>query len=202
MVSVSGVRGRVGATLTPELMAGLAAAFGAFVRREDGDGPVYVGMDSRTSGPMFVRAVVAGLQSVGVPVIDLGMVPTPTLLLAVRRSDAIGGIAIEYGKRLGDDISLEQLAEDYDAVFLAMGMGAVNGLGLDGEDMEGVDNAIDYIAELRQAPDLSSLEVGRGVVVIGGGMTAIDIADQSKRLGAEHVTLVYRRDVERMAASA
>ena len=115
---------------------------------------------------------------------------------------AIGGIAIEYGKRLGDDISLEQLAEDYDAVFLAMGMGAVNGLGLDGEDMEGVDNAIDYIAELRQAPDLSSLEVGRGVVVIGGGMTAIDIADQSKRLGAEHVTLVYRRDVERMAASA
>ena len=114
---------------------------------------------------------------------------------------AIGGIAIEYGKRLGDDISLEQLAEDYDAVFLAMGMGAVNGLGLDGEDMEGVGNAIDYIAELRQAPDLSSLEVGRGVVVIGGGMTAIDIADQSKRLGAEHVTLVYRRGADRMAAS-
>ena len=115
---------------------------------------------------------------------------------------AIGGIAIEYGKRLGDDISLEQLAEDYDAVFLAMGMGAVNGLGLDGEDMAGVGNAIDYIAELRQAPDLSGLEVGRGVVVIGGGMTAIDIADQSKRLGAEHVTLVYRRGVGRMAASA
>lgn len=94
MVSVSGVRGRVGAPLTPELMAGLASAFGAFVRRESGDGPVFVGRDSRTSGPMFVRAVVAGLQSVGVPVIDLGVVPTPTLLLAVGRSDAIGGICV------------------------------------------------------------------------------------------------------------
>ena len=94
MVTVSGVRGRVGAPLTPELIAGLAAAFGAFMRGERGRGPVYVGRDSRTSGPMFLRAVVAGLQSVGVAVIDLGMVPTPTLLLAVRRSDAIGGIGI------------------------------------------------------------------------------------------------------------
>ncbi len=98
MVSVSGVRGRVGAPLTPELVSALAAAFGAFVRLESGhrpvDGPVYVGRDSRTSGPMFVRAVAAGLQSVGVPVIDLGMVPTPTLVLAVGRSGAIGGISV------------------------------------------------------------------------------------------------------------
>ena len=94
MVSVSGVRGRVGAPLTPELIAGLAAAFGAFMRGERGRGPVYVGRDSRTSGPMFLRAVVAGLQSVGVAVIDLGMVPTPTLLLAVGRSGAVGGIGI------------------------------------------------------------------------------------------------------------
>ena len=94
MVSVSGVRGRVGAPLTPELIAGLAAAFGAFMRGERGRGPVYVGRDSRTSGPMFQRAVVAGLQSVGVAVIDLGMVPTPTLLLAVGRSGAVGGIGI------------------------------------------------------------------------------------------------------------
>ncbi len=94
MVSVSGVRGRVGAPLTPELIAGLAAAFGAFMRGERGRGPVYVGRDSRTSGPMFLRAVIAGLQSVGVAVIDLGMVPTPTLLLAVGRSGAVGGIGI------------------------------------------------------------------------------------------------------------
>ena len=107
-----------------------------------------------------------------------------------------------YGKRLGLDVTLEQLVEDYDAVFLAMGMGAVNSLGLDNEDLDGVDAAVDYITELRQAVELSSLEVGREVVVIGGGMTAIDIADQSKRLGATNVTLVYRRGVERMAASA
>ena len=98
-------------------------------------------------------------------------------------------------------MTLEQLAQDYDAVFLGLGMGAVNGLGLDHEDIEGVGDAVDYIADLRQTSDLSSLDVGRNVVVIGGGMTAIDIADQSKRLGAEHVTLVYRRGADRMAAS-
>ncbi len=114
---------------------------------------------------------------------------------------AVGGIAIEYGKRLGDDITLEQLTGDYDAVFLGMGMGAVNGLGDDNEDMEGVGDAVEYIADLRQADDLACLDVGRAVVVIGGGMTAIDIADQTKRLGAEHVTLVYRRGANRMAAS-
>ena len=114
---------------------------------------------------------------------------------------AVGGIAMEYGKRLGHDMTLEQLVHDYDAVFLGLGMGAVNGLGLDNEDMTGVGDAIDYISDLRQADDLATLEVGRAVVVIGGGMTAIDIADQSRRLGAEHVTLVYRRGVERMAAS-
>ncbi len=114
---------------------------------------------------------------------------------------AVGGIAIEYGKRLGDDITLEQLTGDYDAVFLGVGMGAINGLGVVGEDMEGVGDAVSYIADLRQADDLASLDVGRAVVVIGGGMTAIDIADQNKRLGAEHVTLVYRRGANRMAAS-
>lgn len=94
MVSVSGLRGRVGAPLTPELMAGVAAAFGAFVRHRKPDAPVVVGRDSRTSGPMFRNAVVAGLQSVGVDVIDLGIVPTPTVLLAVQHHGAAGGLAI------------------------------------------------------------------------------------------------------------
>ncbi|MDA0312328.1 MAG: phosphoglucosamine mutase [Gemmatimonadetes bacterium] len=94
MVSVSGVRGKVGVQLTPELFAGIAGAFGTFMRRERGDGPIYVGRDSRTSGPMFSRAVIAGLQSVGVDVVDLGVVPTPTLLLAVEESDAIGGMGV------------------------------------------------------------------------------------------------------------
>lgn len=94
MVSVSGVRGRVGAPLTPELMAGIAAAFGGFLRQEGALGPVFVGRDSRTSGPMFQAAVVAGLQSVGCDVVTLGVVPTPTLLLAVREGGGAGGLGV------------------------------------------------------------------------------------------------------------
>ena len=94
MVSVSGVRGRVADPLTPELMAGIAASFGTFMLGERGDGPICVARDSRTSGPMFSRAVIAGLQSVGVDVVDLGVVPTPTLLLAVEHSEAIGGMCV------------------------------------------------------------------------------------------------------------
>lgn len=94
MVSVSGIRGRVGDPLTPELVCGAAAAFGAFLRSEGASGPVVLGRDSRTSGPMLRAAAVAGLQSVGVDVIDVGIVPTPTVLLAVEHHHAAGGIAI------------------------------------------------------------------------------------------------------------
>jgi glutamate synthase (NADPH/NADH) small chain len=114
---------------------------------------------------------------------------------------AVGGIDIEYGRRLGRDIRLEDLRRDYDAVFLGIGLGAVNALGIEGEDLEGAENAVDFIAELRQTPDLSTLPVGRRVVVIGGGMTAIDMAVQSRLLGAEDVTIVYRRGREHMNAS-
>jgi phosphomannomutase len=94
MVSVSGFRGRVGQTLTPELVAGLAAAFGAYVRSTGHGDSVCLGRDSRTSGPMLARAASAGLQSVGCRVIDLGMVATPTLLMAVRHHGAAGGIGV------------------------------------------------------------------------------------------------------------
>jgi glutamate synthase (NADPH/NADH) small chain len=87
-------------------------------------------------------------------------------------------------------------------VFLGLGMGGVNGLGLEGEELAGVIDAIDYIAELRQTSDKSKLAVGRRVVVIGGGMTAVDIAVQTKRLGAEEVSMVYRRGRENLKASA
>ena len=82
-----------------------------------------------------------------------------------------------------------------------MGLGGVRQLGLEGEDLDGVYNAVDYIAELRQSANLEALAVGRKVVVIGGGNTAIDIAVQTKRLGAEDVTLVYRRGPEAMSAT-
>ncbi|MDH4260500.1 MAG: NAD(P)-dependent oxidoreductase, partial [Gammaproteobacteria bacterium] len=114
---------------------------------------------------------------------------------------AIGGIEVRTGVALGRDLSLAQLCRGYDAVFLAVGLAGVNQLGLESEELPGVIDAVKYIAELRQASDKSRLPVGRRVVVIGGGMTAIDVAVQSKRLGAEDVTIVYRRGPEQMGAS-
>jgi len=113
----------------------------------------------------------------------------------------IGGITIENGKALGRDVTLDQLSADFDAVFLGLGLPGVNALGLDGDDATGVIDAVDFIGVLRQADDVSLLEVGRRVVVIGGGMTAIDAAMQSKLLGAEEVTVAYRRGQEHMNAS-
>ena len=114
---------------------------------------------------------------------------------------SIGGIDVENNVELGKGITLAALREEYDAVFLGIGLASVNDLGIDNENLSGVENATDFIADLRQAEDKSSLAVGRNVVVIGGGMTAIDIAVQSKRLGAEKVDMVYRRGPEQMAAS-
>ena len=114
----------------------------------------------------------------------------------------IGGIEINTAQTSGRDFSLADLRENYDAVFLGMGLGGINQLGLQDEDMSNVLSAVDYIAELRQTDDLASLPVGQRVVVVGGGMTAIDIACQSRRLGANEVTLVYRRGAEEMGASA
>ncbi|ARE84139.1 NAD(P)-dependent oxidoreductase [Roseovarius mucosus] len=113
----------------------------------------------------------------------------------------IGGITLATGQRLGREMTLAELQEDHDAVFLGIGLGGVNALGLSGEDREGMRDAVDFIAALRQAEDLSDLPVGRDVVVIGGGMTAVDAAVQAKLLGALNVTLVYRRGRDRMNAS-
>ncbi len=114
---------------------------------------------------------------------------------------AIGGITVENGKAMGRDFHLADLTAQYDAVFLGLGLGGINALRAEGEDAEGVENAVEYIATLRQASDLGSLPVGRRIVVIGGGMTAIDVAVQSKLLGAEEVTICYRRGQEHMNAS-
>ncbi len=113
----------------------------------------------------------------------------------------IGGITIETGISLGSNLTLDQLHADHDAVFLGLGLGGVNALGLDAEDKDGIENAVDFIADLRQASDLAKLPVGRDVVVIGGGMTAVDAAVQAKLLGALNVSLVYRRGRDRMNAS-
>jgi dihydropyrimidine dehydrogenase (NAD+) subunit PreT len=113
----------------------------------------------------------------------------------------IGGITLEAGQALGDGLDLDLLVSDYDAVFLGVGLGGVNELRSAGEDKSGVEDAVSFIAELRQSSDLTSLPVGRNVVVIGGGMTAVDAAVQSKLLGADNVTIAYRRGCDQMGAS-
>jgi glutamate synthase (NADPH/NADH) small chain len=114
---------------------------------------------------------------------------------------SIGGIEVRNEIALGEDFTLAELQDEYDAVFLGFGLGSVNDLGLANESINGVLNAVDYIAELRQAEDKGDLPVADNIVVIGGGMTAIDIAVQTKRLGADHVDIVYRRGPDEMGAS-
>ncbi|MFP1733513.1 NAD(P)-dependent oxidoreductase [Lonsdalea quercina] len=114
---------------------------------------------------------------------------------------SVGGIELRLGQRLGRDMTLEQLRAGFDAVFLGMGLAGVNALGIQETPLSGVREAVDFIAELRQAADFSRVPVGREVVVIGGGMTAVDAAVQAKKLGAREVTLVYRRSEAEMKAS-
>ena len=103
----------------------------------------------------------------------------------------IGGIVIEYGKALGPALTLDALRQRFDGVFIGAGLGGVNRLGVPGEEL--ARDALDFIAELRQAKDKSAVKIGHDVIVIGGGNTAIDAAVQARRLGARNVTLVYRR---------
>jgi len=114
---------------------------------------------------------------------------------------AIGGITVHHNWKLDSVAQLDALRRDYAAVFLGMGLAGTQRLGLPGEELGGVQDAVDFIATLRQTPDKSTLPMGRRVIVIGGGMTAVDAAVQSKLLGAHVVHMVYRRGPEQMSAS-
>ncbi len=114
----------------------------------------------------------------------------------------IGGITIRYGQALGRDVTLGSLRQDHAAVFLGLGIGAVNDLAVPGNDLKGVEDALGFIERLRQAKNKAAIKVPKNVVVIGGGNTAIDAAVQCKRLGAQNVTLVYRRGEDQMSATA
>lgn len=116
---------------------------------------------------------------------------------------SIGGITVKPQQALGRDFTLAQLTQDFDAVFLGLGLAGVNALGIEEpqtEGLPGLRNAVDFIAELRQSQP-ADVKVGQKVVVIGGGMTAVDAAVQSRKLGAREVTMVYRRGVEGLSAS-
>ena len=113
----------------------------------------------------------------------------------------IGGIEIRSNWRLETAAQLATLQADFDALFLGLGLSSTHRLGVPGEYLQGVQDAVQFISNLRQAADVSTLPVGRRVLVIGGGMTAVDAAVQSKRLGAETVHMVYRRGAADMSAS-
>jgi dihydropyrimidine dehydrogenase (NAD+) subunit PreT len=112
----------------------------------------------------------------------------------------IGGIRVETGQALGQDFGLDELRRKYNAVFVGIGHNSVNMLGMENEETKGVYDAVDFIERIRQE-ELTTLPVGRNVVVIGGGNTAIDMAVQIKKLGAESVTMVYRRGLDQMGAT-
>ena len=115
---------------------------------------------------------------------------------------AIGGIEIRPNWKLEAVDQLAALQEDHDALFLGMGLASTHQLGCPGEDLGGVQDATAFIATLRQTDDLATLPIGRRVVVIGGGMTAVDAATQAKLLGAQDVHIVYRRGPDDMSASS
>jgi len=110
---------------------------------------------------------------------------------------SLGGIDIQFNQALGKNFSLVELKEQYDAVFLGIGVGLARQLEIPGEEMEGVVDAIEFIYNLR-SKTYNQIPVGDKVAVIGLGMTAIDAATQAKRLGAKEVTIVYRRTQEEM----
>jgi len=113
----------------------------------------------------------------------------------------IGGIELRHNWKLETVTQLHALQRDFDALFLGMGLPNTHQLGVPGEKLYGVQDAVDFIATLRQTEDLATLPIGRQVLVIGGGMTAVDAAVQSKLLGAQDVHMVYRRGPQAMTAS-
>ena len=115
---------------------------------------------------------------------------------------ALGCIDIRSDWALECTGQLDNLRKDFDALFLGMGLASTHQLGCPGEDLGGVQDATEFIATLRQTDDLATLPIGRRVVVIGGGMTAVDAATQAKLLGAQDVHIVYRRGPDDMSASS
>jgi dihydropyrimidine dehydrogenase (NAD+) subunit PreT len=141
------------------------------------------------------RSNPGGLNSFGIAEYKMRQ---PLALAEVKMVTDLG-VEMRTGVRVGSDVDFAQLKKDYDAVFVAVGLGATRKLGVPGEDLQGVADALTFIEHLKSNP-YSKTRIGRRVIVIGAGNTAIDAATQAKRLGAEQVTMVYRRGVEDMSA--
>ena len=152
MVSVSGVRGRVGEALTPEIMAKFAAGFGAWAKQRAGNkkARIVVGRDSRVSGPMFQPVVMSALQSVGCDVIDVGMAPTPTIQLAVEHHHAAGGLAITASHNPIEWNALKFIGS--------------SGLFLDGDEAKEMRAVVDGDIPRAQWSELGRIETDAGAV--------------------------------------
>ena len=109
------------------------------------------------------------------------------------------GVEFKLNTEIGRDILFTELQTLHDAIFLAIGLGATNRLDIQGENLDGVLDALDFIEQIKTR-DWKSVPLGRTVAVIGAGNTAIDAVTQAKRLGAERVLLVYRKTAEEMPA--
>jgi dihydropyrimidine dehydrogenase (NAD+) subunit PreT len=141
------------------------------------------------------RANPGGLNSVGIAEYKMRL---PLALAEVKMVQDLG-VEMKTGVRVGTDVSIAQLKKDHDAIFIAIGLGATRRLNVPGEDLDGVADALTFIEHLKSNP-YHKTRIGRRVVVIGAGNTAIDAATQARRLGAEQVTMVYRRGAEDMSA--
>ena len=109
------------------------------------------------------------------------------------------GVKFQYGVEIGKDLTITELEKNYDAIFLALGLGGANRLGIPGEDLPEVVDALEFIEWIHTKP-LHEVPVGRRVAVLGCGNTAIDAVSQSKRLGADVATIIYRRGEDDMPA--
>lgn len=109
------------------------------------------------------------------------------------------GIRLKAGTRIGADIPFERLLEKYDAVFLGIGRGSTASLNIPGEDLRGVVEGLSFLEKIRTTP-LDKIPIGKRVVVVGGGNTAVDAAIAAARLGAQDVMVLYRRSEAEMPA--
>lgn len=141
------------------------------------------------------RAQPGGLNSFGIAEYKMRL----PIALAEAKMVLDLGVEIKTGVRVGSDVTIKQIRKEFDAVFVAVGLGATRRLGIPGEDIVGVSDALVFIEHLKSHPHQET-RIGRSVVVVGAGNTAIDAATQAKRLGAERVTIVYRRGAEDMSA--
>ena len=109
------------------------------------------------------------------------------------------GVQFKLNTEIGRDVSPEDLQSKHDAIFLAIGLGATNKLNVEGENLNGVMDALDFIERIKTR-DWKSVPLGKTVAVVGAGNTAIDAVTQAKRLGAERVLMIYRRTEKDISA--